>query len=438
MRRDYSPNERRLSPRPADATIRDDVNEFSWIILGALLLEYGLDLAANLLNLRALRYDVPPELKGVYDPADYRRSQEYTRVSTRFGFIVSTFTLAVVLAFWFSHGFGFLDQVLRGWGLPYVVTGLVYIGILLGGYMLVTLPFSVYGTFVIEQRFGFNRTTPRTFIADRIKSLALAAVLGGALLTALLLLFQYAGTFAWLYVWAAVIIFMLAVQYIAPNWIMPLFNKFTPMPDGELRQAILSYARSVDFPLKNIYVMDGSKRSTRSNAFFTGFGRNKRIALFDTLIAQNTVAEMVAVLAHEVGHYKKKHITIGMVISIVHLGLVLYLLSLFLDSPGLYRAFYVDQPSVYAGLIFFSLLYTPLEMVLSIVMQAISRRNEAEADRFAAETYDPASLAEALRKLSRSNLSNLTPHPFLVFLTYSHPPVLARVRALEHGAAKSP
>jgi len=414
------------------------LNAFSWIILGALLLEFGLGLAANLLNLRALRYEVPRELAGAYNPDDYRRSQEYTRATTRFGFVTSTFTLAIVLAFWFGRGFPFLDQIARGWGLPLVPAGLAYTTILLGGYALITLPFSVYGTFVIEQRFGFNRTTARTFIADRLKGLGLAVVLGAALLAAVLALFQYIGSFAWLYCWAAVILFTLAVQFVAPNWIMPLFNKFTPMAEGELKQAILSYARSVDFPLKNIYVMDGSKRSTRSNAFFTGFGRNKRIALFDTLIAQNTVPEMVAVLAHEVGHYKKRHILLGMVISIVHMGVIFYLLSVLLDSPGLYRAFYVDQPSVYTGLIFFGLLYTPLELVLSIVMQAISRRNEAQADHFAATTYDPASLAGALKKLSRNNLANLTPHPLFVFLNYSHPPVLERVRALERTKAEAP
>ncbi len=415
-----------------------ELNAFSWIVLGALLLEYGLGLAANLLNLRALRYDIPRELEGVYQPADYRRSQDYTRVTTRFGFVTSTFTLAVVLAFWFSHGFAFLDGIVRGWGLPVVPAGLVYIAILLGGYMLITLPFSIYGTFVIEQRFGFNRTTPRTFIADRLKGLGLSAVLGAALLAAVLALFEYAGTFAWLYCWAAVTIFSLAAQFVAPNWIMPLFNRFTPMPDGELKRAIFSYAKSVDFPLKNIYVMDGSKRSSRSNAFFTGFGRNKRIALFDTLVAQQTVPEMVAVLAHEVGHYKKRHILIGTLISIAHTGLIFFLLSVLLDSHGLYQAFYVDQPSVYTGLLFFALLYTPLELVLSIVMQAVSRRNEAAADRFAAETHSPTSLADALKKLSRNNLSNLTPHPFFVFLTYSHPPVLERVRALERAKPSAP
>jgi len=260
----------------------------------------------------------------------------------------------------------------------------------------------------------------------------LALILGGLILAGTMALFQYAGRFAWLYCWAVVIVFSLAMQYVAPTWIMPLFNKYTPMAEGELREAILKYAGSVNFPVKNIYVMDGSKRSTKSNAFFTGFGNNKRIALFDTLIAQHTIPEMVAVLAHEVGHYKKKHILQGMVISVLHMAVLFYLLSLFVTNAGLYQAFSIAQQPVYAGLLFFGLLYTPIELVLGIVMEMISRKNEYEADRFAAETIDdPLSLIEGLKKLSATNLSNLTPHPFYVFINYSHPPLLQRIAAIE-------
>ncbi|MDP2932285.1 MAG: M48 family metallopeptidase [Chloroflexota bacterium] len=407
------------------------MNTFAIVILAALSLEYVLELAANLLNLKALKLDVPPPLEGIYRAEDYRKSQQYVRVTTRFGLASSTFTLLLLLAFWFSGGFNYFDLVVRDWGFSPLVTGLLYIGILFLAYSLIMLPFSIYATFVIEQRFGFNRTTPRTFILDRVKGLCLAVVLGGPLLAALLALFQYAGAYAWVYAWAAVTVFSLATQYIAPTWIMPLFNKFKPMESGELKEAILKYAGSVNFPVKNVLVMDGSRRSTRSNAFFTGFGRNKRIALFDTLIAQHTVPEMVAVLAHEIGHYKKKHVLQGTIIGILHTGLLLFLLSLFLGSPGLYQAFYLAQPSVYAGLLFFGLLYTPLELVLSIVMQIVSRKNEYAADRFAAETIaEPASMVDALKKLSATNLSNLTPHPFYVFLNYSHPPLLQRVQAI--------
>jgi STE24 endopeptidase len=396
-----------------------------------------LHLVANLLNLKALKFELPPALEGVYKAEDYRNSQEYTRVNTRFDIIESAFMLVVLLAFWFAGGFNYFDQFVRGWDFPFLVNGLVYIGILLLAYSLLGLPFSIYSTFVIEERFGFNRTTRRTFLLDHLKGLGLAVLLGGSLLAGVLLLFEYAGLYAWLYCWAAATIFLLVMQFIAPTWIMPLFNKFTPMEPGELKEAILRYAGSVNFPVKNVFVMDGSKRSSKSNAFFTGFGRNKRVALFDTLIEKHTVPELVAVLAHETGHYKKKHILQGMVISILLAGFVLFLLSLFLGSPGLYQAFYMEQPSIYAGLLFFGLLYTPIELLLSMVMHMVSRKNEYQADRYAAETIDePRSLIEALKKLSASNLSNLSPHPFYVFLNYSHPPLLERVRAIQRYEAQ--
>jgi len=344
----------------------------------------------------------------------------------------------ILLAFWFSGGFDWFDRIIRTWDYFPLVNGLLYIGILILAHSLLTLPFSIYGTFVIENRFDFNRTTLRTFFLDRVKGLGLGLLFGGPLLAGILALFQYAGSYAWLYCWAVVVLFSLTMQYIAPSWVMPLFNTFTPLEPGELKEAILRYARSVNFPVKNVFVIDGSKRSSKSNAFFTGFGRNKRIALFDTLIAQQNVPEMVAVLAHEIGHYKKKHLLQGQIISISHTGVLLFLLSLFLDSEGLSQAFYMTDQSVYAGLLFFSLLYTPIELVLSIVMQMVSRKNEYEADRFAAETIDdPRSLVDALKKLSATNLSNLTPHPFYVFLNYSHPPLLQRVQAIQGTKHKS-
>ena len=408
------------------------MNVFSLIILVALILEFVLELVANLLNLKALKLELPPTLEGVYNAEDYRKSQEYIRVTTRFGLVRSAFTLFLLLAFWFSGGFNYFDQVVRAWNFIPLVNGLLYIGILFLFYYLLMLPFGIYGIFVIEERFGFNRTTPRTFLLDQVRGLGLALLLGGLLVGGILALFEYAGPYAWLYCWAAVSVFSLVMQYIAPTWIMPLFNKFTPMESGELKEAILSYTRSVNFPIKNVLVMDGSKRSSRSNAFFTGFGGNKRIALFDTLIAKHTVPEMVAVLAHEVGHYERKHILQGVIIGILHTGVLFFLLSLFMGSPGLYQAFYMGQQSIYAGLLFFGLLYTPLELVLSIVMQMVSRKNEYEADHFAAETVDdPRTLIDALKKLSATNLSNLTPHPFYVFLNYSHPPLLQRLQAIQ-------
>jgi STE24 endopeptidase len=408
------------------------MNLFATIILIALVLGFTLEMIGNLLNLKALKLKPPPALEGIYNAEDYGKSQEYIRVTTRFGLVVSSFALLILLAFWFSGGFNWFDQIIRGWNFTPLLSGILYIGILLFTYILITSPFSIYRTFVIEERFGFNRTTPRTFFLDRMKGLGLMLLLAGPLLAGILALFQYAGTYAWLYCWAVVVLFSFIMQYAAPTWIMPMFNKFTPMEAGGLKEAIFKYARSVNFPIKNVFVMDGSKRSSKSNAFFTGLGRSKRIALFDTLIAQNTAPEMVAVLAHEIGHYKKKHILKGTLIGILHTGLIFFLLSLFLGSPDLYQAFYMTQDSIYTGLLFFSLLYTPIELVLSVVMQMFSRKNEYQADRFAAETIDnPHSLIDALKKLSASNMSNLTPHPFYVFLNYSHPPLLHRIQAIQ-------
>lgn len=415
------------------------INAFSLTILITLAVTFGLDVVSNLLNLRALRLEAPPALAGVYPPDKYRRSQEYTRATTRFGLVTATFRLAIVLIFWAAGGFNELDRLVRGWGYAPIVNGLLYFGVLGLAYSVIMLPFGIYATFVIEGRFGFNKTTPRTFVTDTLKGLVLAVLLGAPLLAGILALFEYAGRYAWLYCWGAVTLFTLAVQFIAPVWIMPLFNKFTPMADNALKESILKYARSVGYEVKNVFVMDGSRRSTKSNAFFTGFGHTRRIALFDTLIAQHTAPELVAVLAHEIGHYKKKHVPQGIIISILHTGLAFFLLSIFLGSPGLYRAFGMEQPSIYSGLLFFGLLYTPLEVLVSIGLQVLSRHNEYQADRFAVETIEePRSLADALKKLSASNLSNLTPHPFYIFLNYSHPPLMQRMQAIERHAAQKP
>jgi STE24 endopeptidase len=408
------------------------MNAFFIIILAAVLAEYALGIVSNVLNLSALKPQAPAGLEDLYDPEKYQKSQEYTKVNTGFDMITSTFTLAVLLTFWFLSGFNELDLVVRGWGFPVLVEGVLYIGILGLAYILITLPFSIYGTFVIEEQFGFNKTTWGTFIIDKVKGLGLGIALGVPLLAAILAFFEYAGDLAWLYAWVAVTIVTLAIQFIAPTWIMPLFNKFTPLESGELREAILDYARSVNFTLDNILVMDGSKRSSKANAFFTGFGKNKRIALFDTLMETQTVPELVSVLAHEIGHYKKKHIIQNMVVSIVHTAIIFFLLSIFLNNEGLFDAFFMDEMSVYAGLLFFGMLYTPVELVLSIVLQHISRKHEYEADRWSLETYErPEELSSALKKLSAENLSNLAPHPFYVLLNYTHPPLVERVRAIE-------
>jgi STE24 endopeptidase len=408
------------------------MNVYAIIILVTIALSFILDLISNLLNLKALDPKLPDEFKDVFDAEKYSKSQEYTKVNTRFGFITSIFSLALTLVFWFAGGFNYLDLLVRSWNLHFIWTGLLFIAILMFAKSLISLPFSIYHTFVIEEKFGFNKTTVKTFILDMLKGIGLGIVLGGPLLAGLLAFFQYSGNLAWLYAWGATTGFTLIVQFIAPTWIMPLFNKFTPLEEGELRQTIMDYAKKVNFSLQNLFVMDGSKRSSKSNAFFTGFGKHKRIALFDTLIEKHTVKELLLVLAHEIGHYKKKHIIKSMVISIAHMGIMFYLLSIFLNHKGLFDAFYMQEMSIYAGLIFFGMLYSPVEMILSVFMQIFSRKNEFEADYFAAETTkDSQSMIDALKKLSADNLSNLTPHPFYVFLNYSHPPVLQRINALK-------
>ncbi len=413
------------------------MNVFGIIILVSLLAEFTLELTGNLLNLTSSKLEVPVMLRDVYKPEEYQKSQEYLRAKTKFGIVSSSFNLAVMLVFWFLRGFNWLDVVVRSWNLNQIESGLLYIDILIVVYTFLELPFSIYGVFVIEQHFGFNKFTKRLFAADMMKNMAMGVIFGGTLLAGILAFFQYAGIYAWLYCWSGVVIFSLVIQFLAPTLIMPLFNKFTPMESGDLRESIMKYTRSVNFPIKNVFVMDGSKRSTKLNAFFTGFGRNKRIALFDTLVAQYSIPEIVGVLAHEVGHYKKKHVLQGMIISIVQTGVIFFILSLFINSPGLYKGFYMANISVYSGLLFFGLLYTPLQLVLSIVFQMISRRNEYEADLYAIKTIDnPQTMITALKNLSSKNLSNLTPHPFYVFLNYSHPPLLQRITAIQKNTVQ--
>jgi STE24 endopeptidase len=391
----------------------------------------AIDIAAALLNLRALDPRVPVEFADVFDAESYRRSQEYTRARARLGIVGSLFDLSVLLAFWMAGGFGWLDGVVRSMGVASVWTGVVFLLILAAGRTVLDLPFDVCGTFVLEERFGFNRTTPRTFILDLLKETAVGAVVGVPLVIAFLALFEYAGWPAWIYAWAAVTAFGFLVQFLAPRLILPLFNKFTPIEDGELKDAIFAYAREVGFPLKELYSVDASRRSAKGNAYFTGFGRNKRIVLFDTLIERHSVEELLGVLAHEIGHYKKRHVLAGMIFSTAEAGLFLGLFAVLAGQDGLFAAFGVDVPSFYSAVVFVGVLLRPLEFVLSVAGAALSRYDERQADRFAAATTGRGDLlAAGLKRLAKDNLSNLTPHPFYVFLMYSHPPALQRVRSL--------
>ncbi|MCG6910884.1 MAG: M48 family metallopeptidase [Deltaproteobacteria bacterium] len=408
------------------------MNLIAIIILLTIVLDLSLHLISDILNLKTLRSDVPGPFRGIFDPDRYKESQAYLKVNTRFGWVSTAFNTLVMLVFWFGGGFGMLDDWVHALNRGPVVDGLVYIGTLALAYGILAQPFSLYATFVIEERFGFNKTTLKTYAADLAKGLVLAILLGGPLLAGILAFFQYAGRAAWLYCWGAVTLYTLFIQFIAPTWILPLFNKFSPLEEGELRDRIFAYARSIRFPLQNVFVMDGSKRSGKSNAFFTGFGKNKRIVLFDTLVEQHTVDELLAVLAHEMGHYKKKHILQGMLLSVIQTGIMFFMLSFFISYKGLFTAFFLERTPVYAGLVFFGMLYSPIDFFLGILSQMLSRKNEYQADRFSVKTTrDPSAMVNALKKLAVHNLSNLLPHPFYVFLNYSHPPVLKRVEAIE-------
>jgi STE24 endopeptidase len=413
------------------------MNIYGIVILLTLLVTFCIKLLSELLNVRNASATLPPEFAGVFDEDAYIKSQEYLKATSRFSLVSAGFDLAVLLLFWFSGGFNILDGFIRSYDFNPVVTGLLYIGTLLLAQSVVDMPFSIYRTFVIEEKFGFNKTTRGVFVSDLLKSFFLAVLLGAPVIAGLLWFFQEAGPKAWLLAWAGITLFSLLLQYVAPSWIMPLFNKFVPLEDGDLKRSIMQYAGEVNFPLSGIYVIDGSKRSSKANAFFTGFGKRKRIALFDTLINNHPVQELVAVLAHEIGHFKKKHIIINMLLSLLNLGALFFLLSLFMNNHGLFEAFFMNDVSVYGSFIFFMLLYTPVEFVLSLFLQALSRRHEFEADYFAVTTYSGGqALADALKKLSRSNLSNLTPHPLYVFLNYSHPPVMHRISRIRENLAK--
>lgn len=387
---------------------------------------------ADLLNLKHLSHTLPKEFKGFYNENKYRTSQDYLKVNTHFEFITSTVDLLILLIFWFSGGFPYIDGIVRSLGVGTILTGLLFIGLLMIAKLVISLPFSIYSTFVIEEKFGFNKTTPKLFITDLFKSVLLSIVLGGIFLSAILSFLEYGGPNAWIMCWTASAVFLIAVQYIVPTWIMPLFNKFNPLPKGDLKTAIMTYADAINFSISNIFVMDGSKRSSKSNAFFTGVGKNKRIVLFDTLVKEHTIEELVSILAHEMGHYKKKHLLKRRVLEFIQMGVIFYLISVFITHEGLFNAFSITEPSIYTGLIFFGMLYSPIDLLLSMLLQMSSRKDEYQADDFAKNSIkDSKPLITALKKLSVQNLSNLTPHPFYVFLNYSHPPVLNRIRILE-------
>ena len=408
------------------------MNLYLMIVLAILIGSYLLDLVVDILNVRHVDTELPEEFEGLYNEAKYKTSQEYLKVNTQFSIFSATVSMLITISFILAGGFNWVDRIARSFDFGSIPTGLIFAGLIMFGSQLIQIPFSIYDTFVIEDRFGFNKTTPKTFILDILKSWLLTVIIGGLVLAGILWFFESVGESAWLYCWLALSFFQIFLMFVAPVVIMPLFNKFVPLEDGSLKKAIEDYAGSQKFKLKGIFKMDGSKRSTKSNAYFTGFGKFRRIVLFDTLIEKHTEDELVSILAHEMGHYKKRHILISIAMSLLTTGVMFYVLSLFINNQGLFAAFKMNEISIYASLFFFGFLYAPIDMMLSVFSNIISRRHEYEADKYAVLTYKkPESMISALKKLSVENLSNLTPHPFKVFLSYSHPPVLVRVRAIK-------
>ena len=401
------------------------------IILIIILASFLLETVSSVLNMNAATPEVPEEFSEIYDRSTYANSQVYLKRKTRLSLMEATVDLFVLVLFWFYGGFQALDNFVRGFALSDLYTGLLFIGILMIGSSIYKIPFTVYNTFVLEEEFGFNKTTWLTFISDRVKSLVLTLLLGAPILGIILYFFMNAGSLAWLWAWIAVSSITLILQVLAPTLIMPLFNKFEPLEEGGLKQRILDYTAKVDFPLENLFTMDGSKRSNKSNAFFTGFGKRKRVVLFDTLIDKHDEDELLGIVAHEVGHYKLKHIVIGVVESLLITGIMFAMLGFLIPFDALYEAFLVDKKSVYAGLVFAGFLFSPVSFLFSLIGNHLSRKHEFEADAYAVETTGLGDeLIRALKKLAKSNLSNLTPHPFYVKMNYSHPPLLERIEGI--------
>ena len=414
------------------------MNPWLIFILAVIGGSFLLNTTISLLNLKALSPDLPDEFADTYDQEKYRQSQDYTRVQTKFSLIENTIITVITIIFLVGGGFNWVDLFVRGFELSSIPTGVLYAGFLGALSFILSLPFSLYSTFKIEAQFGFNRTTIRTFVTDLLKSTVLTILLGAPLLAAVLWFFEHTGSYGWLLCWLGTVSFGFIVQFLAPVLIMPLFNKFTPLEEGPLKEKIMAYAGVQNFKLSGIFTMDGSKRSTKLNAFFTGFGKFRKIVFYDTLLEKIDDDEIVSVLAHEMGHFKRHHIWKMMVISILQTGLVFYLLSLFINNPGLFEAFGMEHLSIYASLFFFAFIYSPFSTLLSILFNIMLRAHEFEADNYAATTTGtPEALVQALKKLSLANLSNLTPHPALVFLSYSHPPVLERIRALRNTKSLS-
>lgn len=407
------------------------MNLYLLIILFILTGKFLLDIWIERLNIRHMNPELPTEFEGYFDEEKYARSQRYTWEKSNLSLINNTVSIVIIVPFILLGGFNVVDQWVRGFDFGSILSGILFIFILIVATGILELPFTIYSTFVLEEKYGFNKTTVRTFILDLVKNFLLLIIIGAPLLALVLWFFQETGKLAPLLIWIVITLFQIFMTFIAPVVIMPLFNKFIPLEKGYLRDAIEEYSRKFNFKMKGIFKMDSSRRSTKANAFFTGFGKSRRIVLYDTLIKKHTDDELLTVLAHEMGHYKLGHIIKMMLASILETGLLLFILTLFIKNRELFAAFKMETLSVYASLIFFGFLYSPISLVISLVMNRFSRRYEYEADRYAVRTTKKGEIfISALKKLSVDNLSNLTPHPLKVIFSYSHPPILRRIRAV--------
>ncbi len=405
-----------------------------YIIIAVILIDFIIDKIVDALNAKHFNDPIPSELTDVYDEKEYLRSQNYKKERYNFSLITSIFSLILILAFLFFDGFAWVDSIARSISDNTILIGLIFFGIIFFVSDLLTLPFSWYSTFVIEEKYGFNKTTPKLFVLDKLKSWGLMILIGGGILSLLIWFYQVAGDNFWWYAWILITAFTVFVNMFYAKLIVPLFNKQTPLPEGSLRNKIEEYSKKVGFKLDNIFVIDGSKRSTKANAYFSGFGKEKRITLYDTLVKDLEEEEIVSVLAHEVGHYKKKHVVFNLIAAIITTGFTLWLLSLFIGNPILSQALGVSEPSFHIGLIAFGILYSPISEITGLIMNYLSRKFEYQADNYAKNTYGEEGLVSGLKKLSKTSLSNLTPHPAYVFMHYSHPTLLQRYRNLRKAS----
>lgn len=403
-----------------------------FIILSLVVISFVFDTFLTWLNLKSQPVDIPDSVAVFYDREKYRKSQEYHRHRTNFSFLTSGFSFLFSVGMVYFGGFGLMDTFLRPYIQSEILLALAFFGLIAIATDILTLPFQWYSTFVIEEKFGFNKTTVKTFITDKLKGYLIGAIIGGGMLGLLIYLIQVIGPDFWILFSLLAAVFILLVNMFYTSVFLPLFNKLTPLQDGELKTAIEVFSQKINFPLDNIFVIDGSKRSNKANAFFSGIGKKKKIVLYDTLIANHTTEELVAVLAHEVGHFKKKHIIRGYALSVIQVVFTLFVLSLIVKSENVSLAMGGTQQAIHLNLLAFGILFSPISGLTGLFMSVYSRKNEFEADAYAKETYNGTALANALKKLSVDNLSDLYPHPLYVFFHYSHPPLLKRLEMIEN------